>query len=433
MKKISQHTILKILWGIILLLLLLPNIQSFTKIFFVPMLHGTFLEVENPQFNWQDWTSGEFQAKGEAYRKANFDFRSSFVRLHNQIDWSLFRGINVNDLIEGKDGYLFMEDYIKANLGIDAKSIGSFQVKAFKVKRLQDTLKHLGIDLIVALAPGKASYFPEYFPDKYKNHKRRRNNYERIVQSYEEEGVAYIDFMKWFLEMKDTSSYPLFPKCGTHWSHYGEFLAADSLVNYIEKLKKKPIPRMVLDSIVIKAKNAGTEHDLWKLMNIFYKLPTYPMGKPHFHIEKNDSSLKLNVIAIADSYFGPILEVDFARDIFEECQYWKYNLDIYQPVREKVGAVIDLNLKEEVEKQDVIILLATELNFADFPFDFAENLYPIYFPEVELRKERIAHYLNEMRNSPGWMKSLQQKAKDQNMTLEEMMRIDAEFLFKTQR
>ena len=40
-------------------------------------------------------------------------------------------------------------------------------IKIDKLSELKDTFLKRGIDLIVLLAPGKASFFPEYLPDHY--------------------------------------------------------------------------------------------------------------------------------------------------------------------------------------------------------------------------------------------------------------------------
>jgi hypothetical protein len=81
----------------------------------------------------------------------------------------------------------------------------------------------LGKQVLVILAPGKASYFPEFIPDEMATITKLNTNYEGYKAELKESTVPFIDAHQWFRNMKDTSRYPLFPKCGIHWSKYGEY------------------------------------------------------------------------------------------------------------------------------------------------------------------------------------------------------------------
>ena len=227
-----------ILFLLILILLILPLIQSKFNIVKLEKLKGWVNEPEAVRFSIKKWFSGEYQVKQEEYLNEMFGFRSSFVRINNQIAFNLFNKAKANGVIIGKNNYLFEENYIKAYYGTDFIGIDSINKRMQRVKFVQDTLAKLNKTLVLIYAAGKGSFYPEYFPDEYKKEKTK-TNYEYHIKFSKALGLNFIDFNKYFLENKSKSKYPLYPQYGIHWSNYGTALAADSILRYVEKNRKK--------------------------------------------------------------------------------------------------------------------------------------------------------------------------------------------------
>ena len=244
--------------------------------------------------------------------------------------------------------------------------------KSKKLKFIQERLKENGTDLYVLFAPGKGSYCSEYIPNKWKDkfNKHGTTNYKSYRNAFDRKKINYIDFNAWFLEMKETTPYPLFGKAGIHWSKYGEFLAADSLLQKIGEIRNAPMPDLVLDQITKEEKNRSGDYDIGEGMNLLFELPTFPMGYPQFHWDWDTSQKQQIVTFIADSYFWGMFNYGFSRDLFGDGEFWYYNKLIYPDSYITPLEVSTINIKEKAEENDVIILLSTDANL----YKFAEGL-----------------------------------------------------------
>ena len=69
-----------------------------------------------------------------------------------------------------------------------------------------------------------------------------------------------------------------------------------------------------------------------------------------------------------------------SRDVFNNGQFWYYNQQIYPESFKNPTNVEDIDLLQEVEKNDVILLLSTDANLYKFAFGFIDQLHEIYFP-----------------------------------------------------
>ena len=82
-------------------------------------LKGDVKSPNNVEFNLDNWIEGTYQQKKEEHLNEVFGFRSVFVRLNNQIVYSLFSKAKANGVIVGKENYLYEVDYINAYTGND--------------------------------------------------------------------------------------------------------------------------------------------------------------------------------------------------------------------------------------------------------------------------------------------------------------------------
>lgn len=365
-----------ILFGIILLGLTVPLIQHATHFSNVKGLWGAIETKEPAEFSIDNWKTGEYQKKTEAYLNEAFGFRPDFVRIHNQLQFSLFSQPHANGVIIGKDWYLYETNYIKAYYGQDFIGDSLIQERTRKLKFIQDTLNKQGRHILVALTPGKGTFFPEYFPDSLRS-KKSRTNYEAYLEQFDQQEIQYVDFQDWFLSMKEKSEHPLYAKGGIHWSKYGEILAADSLIHHIEAISGHDLPELVIDKFNVKNKNEQGDYDIGQGMNLFFQIPTYPMAYPEFRIEHPEKNT-IRTLFVADSYYWGMYHYNFSKNIFGYGQFWFYNAEIYQDELIAQGHVSEINIREEVEKNHVIVLMSTDANLYKFCFGFIDQLYEAY-------------------------------------------------------
>lgn len=432
----KRHMIAKkALFGGLLFMLFLPMIQQATHVVgFVP-LKGAFETPERPEWSLKNWFEGEFQAKTGAWLDHNIGFRNPFVRLYNQMHYTLYNEARANGVMIGKDNYLYEENYIKAHLGRDFLGRDSIRVKINQLTEIRDTLASKGIDLVVLLAPGKGAFYPEYIPARYDTARRTTTNYEVYREELAESGIPLLDFHQWFRSMKAKAPYPLFPRTGIHWSKYGEALAADSLIEYVYKLRNKANkPEVVIGEVEPSARMRGTDEDIEQGMNLLFDIGDLEMGYPEFQIRSDSSSNTVKVLSVADSYYWGLHNYGVSRDAFNDGQFWFYNRQIYPADGEPLD-VQGIDIAEAVERHDVVLLLSTDANLFKFPFGFAEQLHDAYFNAGrgrfrtrEAKKARVQYYIRAIKGAPDWLEKITENARKENVPLEEAIRKNAEYM-----
>lgn len=378
----KQTKIKQYLFGGIMILLLLPMLQASLNIFELEPLKGAIETFEKPEFTFETWKSGEYQKNYEKYVNNNFGFRSTLIRFNNQQAYSFYNEAKANGVVIGKEAYLFEKNYLKAYLGTDYIGKEAIESQVFKLKKIQDTLNKLNKDLLMVFAPGKGTFFPEYLPDYCAKQKRNKTNYLGYLAAMKSQKINYLDFNQWFLNMKSKSKYPLYGKAGIHWSKYGEYLAADSIIDVIGKMRKTEMTKLVLDKLEVKKVNEQGDYDIGEGMNLFFMMDTYPMAYPTFHYEKPKSKEKApKVLVVSDSYFWGMFNAGISKEVFGDGQFWFYNHEIYPDSYESPKKVGVIDIQSEVEKNEVVVLICTDANLFKFAFGFVDQLYAKYYPK----------------------------------------------------
>lgn len=375
MMKDKSIKIKRVLLFIILVLLIAPFLQGEFNIIKLDPLKGAITEPEKKHFNFKEWFSGIYQEHKEKYLNETFGFRSLLIRVNNQIAFALFNKAKANGVIIGKNNYLFEENYIKAYYGTDYIGYDSIKQRMQRLKYIQDTLTKLNKNIILIFAAGKGSFYPEYFPEKYKTEKKK-TNYETHVEQAQQQGISYIDFNKYFLENKSKSPYPLYPQYGIHWSYYGMGLAADSIIRFIENTRNIDMPNLYWDQIEI-AQPKESDYDIADGMNILCKLKSFNMAYPRFQIQSDSGKTKPSVLVVSDSYYWGMFNFGIS-NAFTNSHFWFYNKQIYPDSYQSPIETSQINLKDEIAKHDVIIIMATEATLPAFGWGFIEDTYTFF-------------------------------------------------------
>lgn len=393
MSFLTEKNIKRSILASIIFLLFIPMIEQRVLLFNSKPLHGSFIQAQRPLFSVESWFKGSYSRLQEKYLNENFGFRNSFVRLYNQLQYTVYRHANANSVVIGKDNYLYEENYILACLGRDFIGENAIIKKVHRLSQVSDTLKAKGIEIIIVLAPGKGSFYPEYIPEKYSPSIKTKTNYEVYKNHLQNYNLNILDFHSWFIGMKPLSQYPLFPKTGIHWSKYGEFLAADSLLKYIPSIYNKPF-KAKLDLIQINSNGLilDEDDDIEKGMNLLFDIPDLKMGYPQF-MTKIDSTSSIKALTIADSYYWGMFNFGLSKNIFNNGQFWFYNKEIFPASYNNPTYVNNIDIKKTIESNDIIILLSTDANLYKFAFGFIDQLYYIYFSNQLPENEKLILYI----------------------------------------
>ena len=372
-----------ILFAGILLVMLIPMLEynlQLTKPLSMVDLSGAIVSAEDTVFSIDGWLSGKFQNKNEKYLNEKFGFRTFCVRLNNEIAFDLFEKTKARGVEVGREKYLYEKEYIEAYLGKDFLGEDKINLQLQKLKFVQDTLHKVGKSLVLIFAPGKASFYPEYFPEKYDTVKKGKTNYEVFTRRSFDIGIKFIDFNKYFIENRGESPYLLYPKHGIHWSLYGACLAADSLIKYFERERKIDIPELYWNEIKVEQAR-DMDYDLGGGLNLLIQFQRDQMGYPVTLVGTNKNKTKPRLLVVSDSFYHGLLQQKFAQ-CFSNEQFWYYNQEVLvegEKGNHRKTASMDLN--NEITNHDVFILMSTERNLSNLGWGYIERMYDYFNPK----------------------------------------------------
>ncbi|MFA5418808.1 MAG: hypothetical protein WC341_10150 [Bacteroidales bacterium] len=434
--KAASHKSLIVLFVIILLLLTAPFFQGLFNFVELAPLKGDIRQPEHKKLTVNNWFSAEYQLKEEDYLNDAFGFRSFFVRVNNQLAFSLFDKAKANGVVVGKKNYLYEKNYINAYYGTDYIGHDSIAHRIEKLRFIRDTLAKLNKNIIIIFAAGKGSFYPEYFPEKYHTEKGT-TNYEKYVELAGKSGLNYIDFNRYFIDNKIDSKYPLYPQYGIHWSKYGMCLVADSMIRYIEDLRNIRMPHLYWDSVELDQPR-GTDYDIADGMNIKFRLKSFEMAYPQVKFESDSGKIKPSVMVISDSYYWGIFDFGMS-GVFSNDQFWFYNKKIYPESFKSDLFTSDVNLRKAIANHDVIILMATEATLPNLGWGFVERAYQMFtnpdYKEIDLDEfqEKVRRLRNKIKSSEEWMKLIESKANNKNISVDSMLTLDAIWIIKNEK
>ena len=347
----SNKGLKNILLTCLLLMIVLPGLQGRYNFIEEKKLAGAFVLPKEPdfgEFTWKSWLEGTFQEDYNQRLEQHLGFRSTLVRLNNQVSYSVFNQANAEGVMVGLKQELFEEDYLKEYNGLYFVGEEVWKKKAIQLKAVQDTLSRLGKSLVIVFEPGKGSFYPELAPLKYRNLKKTISNYDVFTNQLKASGVNVLDLNRYYISIKGKTEFPLFPQCGTHWSYYGSALAADTTMKYIEKLRGIDLPDLRIVKNEILDTTRHPDYDIGLAMNLIFTIPHPKTANPVIRIEHGQTKTKPHVLVIGDSFYFNWLNNRIPTETFSSCDFWYYNKNITRSDGSQAGVAADLDFRSEL-------------------------------------------------------------------------------------
>lgn len=417
---------------VMMLILLVPIFQSKFHLFKETPLKGAVVKADNSYFSITGWFSGEYQEAKEKYLNDNFGLHNFFIRLNNQLAYNLFTKAKANGVIIGKDNYLFEKNYLKAYTGLDYIGHDSIERRMNRLKVVQDYLESNNKTFLLVFAAGKGTFYPEYFPEEWKISNDGNTNFNTHLSLAKEKGINYIDFNTYFKLNKESSPFPLYPKHGIHWSHYGMCLVVDSLLNYFEREIETELADIAWDEVEI-SEAKKSDYDIADGMNLLYPPEREKLGYPNYQIVVKEGDTKPSVIVIADSFYWGMFNEGIPARVFSDQHFWFYNKQIYPDSYTNPLEVSEVDLSEELNNHDIFIIMGTEATLPGLGWGFIESAHNIIrngSPVENSFRKKVDELIAYIRNDNNWMKSIEVKAKEREISVDSMLVIDAEWQIK---
>lgn len=380
----------KALLGLLLVALVLPAVQAKWHLLTVRPLNGYFETRAHPTFSWGELQAGTYQDKLETYLGDRLGLRELAIRVRNQLAFSLFHEVHVNDVVLGQRDVLYQGGPSEAYVSHDYLGEEAIAEHARRVRNVQDSLARHGTQLLYVLAPGKPGYQPEDLPAQVQAMATGITNYSGFARALPQAGVHVLDAAALFRQWKPHAAHPLFPRGGTHWSGYGVTLVADTLFRAVEALTHLDLPDFSTRPGLVTTDADSlryTDNDIANGLNLLRPPTPYPMAYPALTFAPIlPQQQQLNALLVGDSFtqsfygFYPYLQ----HLLTGRSRFWYYNEGVYWPdnTPNESHVVHELNLRQQLAGRQLVILLSTEQNMVKKSFGFIDEVYKLYHPEA---------------------------------------------------
>jgi len=427
-----------ILFALTAMLLFASTIQQQTGLFKFKKLGGVTYSKPKPEATWRNFIDGDLQAKSEAYLQQNFGFHEPLTRLYNQTQWTFFRYSKVAEdqrILITSDNWIFepwtVEEYYQSRAyryAQDSAEMASFlETEAQLLYKVQKIIEPYGTHLFVALLPGKELICAEHMPENTQYFKEKKiTAFDFYSKRLDEIGINNINLGKWFMQMKDTVSYPLYPQTGTHWSNLAAIHSFDTILRYMEWLS---------DSNMLNIKAGGIykrtlmpDNDLESLMNLIWPLNKAPNYLAAAYYDIDTTAWHPHLLTIGDSYYWNILNHTPIWDVFDSIPYWYYFSTAYFNGPESSVGKIDI--LKEVLSADFVMLANSTVAQYDLNKGFAQR----FLTEWCYDDEEIAEVKTEMkeriRKNESWMEGIVKKAENQGLPVDSVLNMETSYFIK---
>ena len=195
----------------------------------------------------------------ESWFSDHFAFRNELIYADANIQNNVFKVSNVDNVISGKDGWLFYTSTLKDYLGNDRLSDREIYNIAHNISLAHEYVRDKGCKFLLTVPANKNTLYGEYMPYYDSYIVDNVHNIETLTPLLAEMQVPYADLVKSFKDEEEI----LYLKTDSHWNNKGAVLAYNTIMDALE-----------LDhddySNVDVTKTAYEQGDLSKMMYTFY-------------------------------------------------------------------------------------------------------------------------------------------------------------------
>lgn len=220
--------------------------------------------AEKPVLSLQ--TLKTFPVGYESYYNDRLPFRKNLIQLNSMIDYYVFNESSSNDVVKGKDGWLFYSMEADGNpmanyLGQSYFTDEELETIKNNMVASRDNLAQKGIDFVLFIAPDKVQIYDEYLPDDYERVKASKAT-QLVNYLRKETDLTIVYPYDALLQAKEAyPQYDFYFHLDTHWNELGGYVGANELLNALGT----SLPS--LDNVTIQEKDTS-QLDLSKILNL---------------------------------------------------------------------------------------------------------------------------------------------------------------------
>jgi hypothetical protein len=241
-------------------------------------------------------------------------------------------------------------------------------------------------------------------------------------------GVHVIDFMPVFLQMKDTSRYPLFSNAGIHWSDYGSFLAADSMFRYITAASGYRFPEMSASAIELTHRPRHDDDDISRTMNLIWSANKMRLAYPVITYKSDTGARKPSALFVGDSFYWGFFNQGIIGNMFSNIEYWFYDKLVFPEAFNRAALTTEVDLKEAVERQNIIVILHVGAGWGNPGAGFIDRLYATFDTSSSNPIRKIE---KDIRENAKWYDHIRSKAEAEHIPIDRKVRSEAIYVYNS--
>ena len=407
-----------ILFALLMVFLFVPIMQEWTGIFPVKLLKGAIEPTPKPELTFDNYRSNTYQTQIEKYVSEHFGLREPVIRLYNQYIWSAYNKTYCHFIVPGKKGYLYYALAVNEHYGTELpkfypsndKAMADADKELRMMNKLRHVLKDYGIEFVSFIAPDKPEIYPEYLPRRDAD-TTTIHLADYFSRRMTETGFPFINMTEWFVSMRDTASFPLFPKTDSHW-RYSAIYGYDSLFRFINSLDgeaKFPTlhigPPMAYES----DKLEGDEETLNLLFRIRGDKTKY---KSDITIENDTTCRKPKVLFVGDSFIWSMGEFMPARQIMADWELWFYNNTSTIASTNKTESVKDIDRLSRILNADYVVFYSAGHQWREATYGFTKDALMQFCVSDSLFEASVEDYTIRLRNNEGYANMTEEEVRN---------------------
>lgn len=407
MRKIKDLYYL-LLFILLMVFLFVPIIQKRTEIFPVRPLKGVFEPTPKPELTFENYRSNTYQIQMEKYLSENFGLREPVIRLYNQYVYSVFNKTYCHFIVPGKDGYLFYALAVNEHYGNEIlkhyknneEAITDAENEFRQMRKLRHVLKDYGIEFLAFIAPDKPEIYPEYLPRRDAD-TTTVHLADYFTRRMKEEGFPLVNMTDWYVNMKDTVTFPLFPKTDSHW-RYSAVYGFDSLFRYINTLDgEAKFPNLHIGP-PIAYESEELEGDE-ETMNLLFRIPGDNIKyKSEITVEKDTLHRKPKVLFVGDSFIWSMEGFMPIRELMSDKEVWFYNNTAFVGFEKATMNVKDIDRLSHILHADYVVFYSAGHQWWEATYGFAKDALLQLCVSDSLFEATVTNNMNNMRNWDGY-------------------------------
>ena len=384
MKKGNGNIFYGILFGLLMVFLFSFMMQEHFKPFKTKELMGYFMKPNKPQFRWEWYKNGYFQEHLEKYITNNYGFREPIIRLYHQYCWDLFGKEYVSYIYSGKERWLYyghnIEDYYGTEMyqwypDAEAAREG-YEQEVRLLNKVKGILADYDVTLLTFIAPSKSIIYPEYLPRR-EHDTTTLNAREYFIKRFSETDMPCFDMNEYFLRMKDTCSFYLFPPTGDHWN-FSCVYATDSLLRFMEQQRHIRLPQIEYGNEYLSECRIGEpmNRDLEGELNLMRPIHfdhKFDYKERDYWLTSDSTTVKPSALFIGNSFLLRTMAYIPPQEVFSDFQFWYYNRVVYQDVDKIIDSVNTLDRLDYLLDADYIVWFSSSSQMYRATEGFAED------------------------------------------------------------